>query len=89
MSEIFAPTASKHALTASAGKPAEVLATVQALLGDGKLNFTVEHDRRRGVGMKHVEAQDQHELRLSPLTSHVWLDHSFRLGSHWMFFELH
>ena len=62
------------------GEPAEVLMTVQAFLGNGKLDFAVEHDRRRGVGMKHVEAQDEHELRSSPLTLHLWLDHSFRLG---------
>jgi hypothetical protein len=36
------------------GETAEVLATIEALLGDGEGHFTIMHDRRRGIGMKHV-----------------------------------
>ena len=52
-----------------------------------KLTSPSTHDRRRGVGMKHVEAQDQHELALVSgiLTGCLRLgsirsDHSFKLG---------
>src|ERR1700678_698789 len=36
---------------------------VKALLGDGEDDFSVAHDGGRGVGMKHVEAEDQHARR--------------------------
>ena len=36
------------------GETAEVLTAIQALLGDGKDHFTVMHDRRGSIGMKHV-----------------------------------
>jgi hypothetical protein len=34
---------------------------VEAFFGDGENDFSVAHDGRGGVGMKHVEAEDEHE----------------------------
>jgi hypothetical protein len=36
------------------GETAEVLAAIEAFFGDGEDHFAVMHDRRGGVGMKHV-----------------------------------
>ena len=41
-------------LDSKRGETAEVLVAIEALFGDGEDHFTVMHDRRRGVGMKHV-----------------------------------
>jgi hypothetical protein len=35
-----------------------MLAAIEALLGDGEGYFTVDKNRRGGVGVEHVEAQD-------------------------------
>src|SRR5580658_4673936 len=50
---------------------AEVFMAVQPLLSNGELHFTIENERRGGIGVKHVEAQDEHELTLSPLKVQV------------------
>jgi hypothetical protein len=47
-------------------KSAEVFMTIQALLGNGELHLSIQYDRGGGIGVKHVKAQNEHELRLSP-----------------------
>ena len=44
-------------------KSAEMFMTVEALLGDGEDDFSIAHDGGGGVGVKHVEAENQHERR--------------------------
>jgi hypothetical protein len=41
-------------LDSKRGETAEVLAAIEALLGDREDYLTVMHDGRRGVGVKHV-----------------------------------
>jgi hypothetical protein len=36
------------------GETTEMLAAIEALLRDGKDYFTVMHDRRGGIGVKHI-----------------------------------
>jgi hypothetical protein len=38
-----------------------VLRPVEALFCDGKDNFSILHDGIGGVGVKHVEAENQHD----------------------------
>src|SRR5258708_2528559 len=52
-----------------------------AIVLDGEIKFAIQHDRRGGVGMEHVEAQNQHELAWSPPT---FIPHS----GHWFELEL-
>ena len=35
---------------------------IEALFGDGEDYFSVAHDRCRSVGVKHIEAQNEHGL---------------------------
>ncbi len=62
------------------GETAEMFVTVQTLLSNSEFDFAIEHDRRRGVGMKHVKAQNEHELAITPMMSGLGLVHSFRLA---------
>ena len=38
------------------GKTAEMFMAVETLLGNGKFHFAIQNDRRRSIGVKHVEA---------------------------------
>jgi hypothetical protein len=40
------------------GKAAEVFSAVETLFSDGEGNFAIDDDRRGGVRVKHIEAQD-------------------------------
>src|SRR5581483_282852 len=42
---------------------------IQPLFRNRELDLPIEHDCRRSVGVKHVKAQNQHELTCSPLRS--------------------
>ena len=53
---------------------AEVLVAVEALFCNRENDFTIQHDGRRGVGVKHVKAQNEHELVLFLPGSLVWID---------------
>src|SRR5579862_382099 len=41
-------------------KTTEMFMPVKTLLRNGEFHFAIKHDRRGGVGMKHVQAQDEH-----------------------------
>src|SRR5579864_8787212 len=50
-----------------ARKSAKMLVPVETLLGNGKLDLTIIHNGGGGVGVEHVEAENQHELLKSPV----------------------
>src|SRR5439155_2203047 len=54
---------------------AEVLVAVETLLGNSEDDFTILHDGRRGIGVKQVEAQNEHELVFFLPGSLVWNYH--------------
>jgi hypothetical protein len=45
------------------GKTSIVLLPIQPFFGNRENDFPILHDGSRGVGMKHIEAQNQHEQR--------------------------
>src|SRR5262249_26253402 len=62
------------------GETSKVFMTVQALLSDGELHFPVHNDSCRGVGVKHIEAQNEHELGVFSCLVEPWGAHLFKLG---------